>query len=169
MLGRSNLNTEAQGGMYLVHSHLNHSCAPNALVTHPPSRAGVRQATKIMVVARRAIKSGEELLITYQEPNLSLARRRMLLWREYMFGPCQCDRCEYELNQLEGDERKEMEKGGWKKDEKEEAEIKKRKEHAEMINKLEKDRNEKLKAEGKPVPEADLAGLEDELRAKLGF
>ena len=50
-----------------------------------------------------------------------------------------------------------------------EAEIKKRKEHAEMINKLEKDRNDKLNAEGKPVPEADLAGLEDELRAKLGF
>lgn len=31
-LGRANLNMEAQGGMYLVHSMLNHSCEPNVKV-----------------------------------------------------------------------------------------------------------------------------------------
>ncbi|UZJ53144.1 hypothetical protein CBS101457_002464 [Exobasidium rhododendri] len=169
MLGRSNLNAEAQGGMYLVHSHLNHSCAPNVATTHPPSRAGVRQATKIMAVARRAIKAGEELFITYQDPRLSLARRRMLLWREYMFGPCQCERCLDDERHLSDVERKEMKEGSWKKDEKEEEEYKKRKDHAEMLDKMEKERDDKLRREGKSVPEKDLTGLEDELRAKLGF
>jgi ribosomal protein L15 len=122
-----------------------------------------------MAVARRDIKEGEELFITYQVPNLSLARRRMLLWREYMFGPCQCERCIDDESQLNEDERKEMNRGGLKKDEKEEEEIKMRREHAAKIDALEKERNEKLIAEGRPIPEKDLTGLEDELRAKLGF
>ena len=155
--------------MYLVHSHLNHSCAPNVAITHPPSRAGVRQATKIVAVARETIKAGDELFITYQEPNLSLARRRMLLWREYMFGPCQCRRCMQELADMDEEQQREMEAGAWKKDEKEEEEIEKRRKHADMVNQLEKERNSKLQAEGKPVEARDLTGLEEELRASLGF
>lgn len=169
MLGRSNLNTEAQGGMYLVHSHLNHSCSPNVAVTHPPSRAGVRQATKIMLLARRAIKKGEELLITYQEPGQLLSRRRMLLWREYMFGPCECDKCSLEAAQLSEEEKCKMNDGGWKKDEKEEEEVQRRKEHAQMLNKLEKERDTKLQAEKARIPDKDLSEIEEELRAKLGF
>lgn len=168
MLGRSNLNTEAQGGLYLVHSHLNHSCAPNVHVTHPPSRAGVRQAIKLMMIAKRPIKEGEELFITYQNPDLSLARRRLLLWREYMFGPCECERCKAEESQLSGEKLQEMAKGAWKRDENEEEEVEKRRKHAEMLNQLEKQRNDKLKAEGK-ISDKDLLGLEEELRESLGF
>lgn len=171
-LGRSNLNTEAQGGMYLVHSHLNHACEPNVGVTHPPHpRAGIRQATKVAVVARRAIKAGEELFITYQDPSLSLARRRLLLWREYMFGPCRCARCERELADLSDEERQSMEDGeAWKVDKEEDGEVEKRRKHAEMLRSLEEERNAKLRSEGKKVPtEEDLRGMEDELRASLGF
>lgn len=171
-LGRSNLNTEAQGGMYLVHSHLNHACEPNVGVTHPPHpRAGIRQATKVAVVARRTIAPGEELFITYQDPSLSLARRRLLLWREYMFGPCACARCERELAGLSDDERRAMESGeAWKVDKEEEGEVEKRRQHAEMLKSLEEERNAKLRSEGKEVPtDKDLRGMEDELRASLGF
>lgn len=171
-LGRSNLNTEAQGGMYLVHSHLNHACEPNVGVTHPPHpRAGIRQATKVVVVARRTIAPGEELFITYQDPSLSLARRRLLLWREYMFGPCACARCESELVGLSDDERRAMEGGeAWKVDKEEEGEVEKRRQHAEMLKSLEEERNAKLRSEGKEVPtDKDLRGMEDELRASLGF
>lgn len=168
MLGRSNLNTEAQGGLYLVHSHFNHSCAPNVHVTHPPSRAGVRQATKVMLIARRDIKKGEELFITYQNPDLTLARRRLLLWREYMFGPCECERCKEEEGRLSSQELQEMERGSWKKDEREQEEVEMRRKHAEMLDKLENDRSGKLKADGK-VEDRDLLGMEEELRSSLGF
>lgn len=170
MLGRANLNSEAQGGMYLVHSHLNHSCAPNVSIRHPPPpKGGVRQATKIAAVANQGIKQGDELFITYQHPDTPLLRRRMLLWREYMFGPCECSRCLCDLDSLTPEERNEMNTGAWKRDAKEEEAVMKRKEHADMIAQLDKDRREKLAAEGKTVPEKDLTGLEDELRTQLGF
>lgn len=170
LLGRANINTEAQGGMYLVHSHLNHSCSPNVSIRHPPSRHGVRQATKIIALAKNEIKKGDELVITYQDPSLELSRRRMLLWREYMFGPCECQRCLEELNGLNEDQKKEMESGSWKVDVNEEQEIQKRKEHAEMLNELEKQRKEKLRSEGKDVEdEKDMKGIEEELRTHLGF
>lgn len=169
MLGRSNLNTEAQGGMYLIHSHLNHSCSPNVHVTHPPSKAGIRQATKVMLIAKKAIRSGEELLITYQDPSLSLARRRLLLWREYMFGPCECDRCRLELEQLDKEDQVEMANGAWKMDEQAEEEIRKRKEHADMINGLEKQREDRLKKVGTDLTQNDLKELEEELKSSLGF
>lgn len=169
MLGRANLNTEAQGGMYLVHSHLNHDCDPNISIRHPPSRHGVRQATKIAAVAKRPIKAGEELLITYQDPSIGLARRRMLLWREYMFGPCTCVRCLTELGALDEDEKKQMEEGGWMHDQQEEQEVERRKRHAEMIEQLDRDRKAKLAAEGKSDPDKDLNGIEDELRNHLGL
>lgn len=168
LLGRSNLNTEAQGGMYLVHSHLNHSCDPNVMVTHPPSRAGVRQATKVMMVAKRDIKTGEELFITYQDPNQSLARRRLLLWRDYMFGPCACKRCMAEVNELDKQEREKMEEGSWKVDEQEKEEVQRRKDHAEMVDQQNQKRNMNLKSEG-AIGKRDLTGLEEELRSSLGF
>lgn len=171
MLGRANLNSEAQGGMYLVHSHLNHSCAPNVAVRHPPSpRSGVRQATKVAAVATRSIVAGEELFITYQHPDTPVLRRRMLLWREYMFGPCACERCVAEEACLDDDERSAMQSGTWTHDAQAEEEIAKRKAHAETMEQLDKERRAKLRSEGKHVPEPhEMAGLEDELRTSLGF
>lgn len=154
--------------MYLVHSHLNHSCDPNVMVTHPPSRAGVRQATKLMMVAKTTIKTGQELFITYQDPNQSLARRRLLLWRDYMFGPCECKRCLLNINELDKQEREEMEKGSWKEDAEEKEEVQRRKDHAEMVNQLEEERNKKLKSDG-ANKNKDLTDLEEELRCSLGF
>lgn len=168
LLGRSNLNTEAQGGMFLVHSHLNHSCDPNVKVTHPVSRAGVRQATKITMVANVDIKRGEELFITYLDPNQSLSRRRLLLWRDYMFGPCECRRCLEEFNLLDDEDKEDMKKGSWKADAMEKEEVERRKEHAEMLNQLEVERNKRLKSEGK-LEKKDLTDLEEELRSSLGF
>jgi hypothetical protein len=121
-----------------------------------------------MMIAKRPIKEGEELFITYQNPDLSLARRRLLLWREYMFGPCECERCKAEESHLSGEELQQMAKGAWKRDENEEEEVEKRRKHAEMLNQLEKQRNDKLKAEGK-ISDKDLLGLEEELRESLGF
>lgn len=167
LLGRANINTEAQGGMYLVHSHLNHSCLPNVTIRHPPSRHGVRQATKITAMAKKDIKKGDELVITYQDPSLEISRRRMLLWREYMFGPCECQRCLDELKGMDEEQKKEMESGSWKVDVNEEEEIRKRKEHADMLNQLEKERRDKLQSEGKD--EKDMKGIEEELRTHLGF
>lgn len=171
LLGRANINTEAQGGMYLIHSHLNHSCSPNVTVRHPPSRHGIRQATKIAAIAKTKIKKGDELVITYQDPSLELSRRRMLLWREYMFGPCECQRCVEELNGLNEEQKKEMENGSWKFDEMEKEEIQKRKEHAEMLNELERQKMEKLRAEGKGLEEEEKEKreMEEELRTHLGF
>lgn len=75
-----------------------------------------------------------------------------------------------ELNQLDEEERKEMEMGAWKRDAKEEEEVKVRKEHAERVTQMEKQREEKLLFEKKStIEQKDMAELEDELRASLGF
>ncbi|PKI85396.1 hypothetical protein MVES_000236 [Malassezia vespertilionis] len=63
MLGRANLNMESHGGLYLVHSQLNHDCDPNVGIRHMPSRGGVRYATRVTAIAKRDIPAGEELVI----------------------------------------------------------------------------------------------------------
>ncbi|KIJ18321.1 hypothetical protein PAXINDRAFT_167508 [Paxillus involutus ATCC 200175] len=88
-LGRMSLNIEAHGGLYKLHSHLNHSCTPNVSVRHFDQRNAL---SRITVFARTAIEPGEELLITYVDPQMNYKdRRRRLL--EWGFGPCQCVRC----------------------------------------------------------------------------
>ncbi|WFD43657.1 hypothetical protein MPSI1_002321 [Malassezia psittaci] len=57
------------------------------------SRSGVRMATRISAQALRSINPGEELMISYVDPKLPTDRRRLLLWRDYCFGPCACQRC----------------------------------------------------------------------------
>ncbi|WFC97241.1 hypothetical protein MBRA1_003907 [Malassezia brasiliensis] len=93
MLGRANINMESHGGMYLVHAYLNHDCDPNVRIRHVPSRGGVRAATRISAEALRPIREGDELVISYVDPALPTERRRLLLWRDYCFGPCACARC----------------------------------------------------------------------------
>lgn len=77
----------------LVHSYLNHDCDPNLSIKHVPSRGGVRGATRISAQALKPIQAGDELVISYVDPKLPCERRRLLLWRDYCFGPCQCKRC----------------------------------------------------------------------------
>ncbi|KAG8215343.1 hypothetical protein J3R82DRAFT_8938 [Butyriboletus roseoflavus] len=88
-LGRMSLNLEAHGGLYKLHSHLNHACTPNISVRHFDRHTAL---SRITVVAKVAIESGDELLITYVDPEGDYkARRGRLL--EWGFGPCQCERC----------------------------------------------------------------------------
>ncbi|KAI0830327.1 SET domain-containing protein [Trametes gibbosa] len=88
-LGRMSLNLEAHGGLYVLHSHINHSCTPNVSVRHLDQRTAL---SRITVLARRDIAPGEELLITYVNPELPLKQRRMQLL-EWGFGNCACERC----------------------------------------------------------------------------
>jgi len=124
----------------LVHSHLNHDCTPNVSIRHMPGRGGVRPATRITARTLRAIRPGEELLISYVDPSLPAERRRLLLWRDYCFGPCVCARCVAELPEAP---------------------------HA--TDDFDAEKASKL-ARSMPAPEAvEAAALEQELRASLGF
>lgn len=83
------LDLEAHGGLYVLHSHINHSCAPNVSVRHLDQRTAL---SRITLLARRDIAPGEELLITYVNPELPLEQRRRQLM-EWGFGKCMCERC----------------------------------------------------------------------------
>ncbi|KAI0252303.1 hypothetical protein BJV78DRAFT_1204339 [Lactifluus subvellereus] len=88
-LGRMSLNLEAHGGLYTLHSHLNHSCRPNVAVRHLDQRTAL---SRITIVAKRDIAAGEELLVTYVDPALGVRGRRSQLGA-WGFGECDCDRC----------------------------------------------------------------------------
>ncbi|KAG6812905.1 hypothetical protein H0H92_015457 [Tricholoma furcatifolium] len=88
-LGRMNLNMESHGGLYTLHSHLNHSCTPNVSVRHMDQRTAL---SRITVIAKRSIVAGEELFITYVNPALDVWRRRQEL-QAWGFGECTCVRC----------------------------------------------------------------------------
>ncbi|KAF8192761.1 hypothetical protein K438DRAFT_1906839 [Mycena galopus ATCC 62051] len=87
-LGRMSLNLEAHGGLYTLHAHLNHGCAPNASVRHLDQR---RALARITVRALADIEPGQELLITYVDPAAGYAERRAAL--EAWGFVCQCARC----------------------------------------------------------------------------
>ncbi|KAI0263281.1 hypothetical protein BC834DRAFT_957927 [Gloeopeniophorella convolvens] len=88
-LGRMGLNLEAHGGLYILHSHMNHSCRPNISVRHLEQRTAL---SRITLVAQRDIAAGEELFVTYVNPSLSVRERRSQLGA-WGFGQCQCERC----------------------------------------------------------------------------
>lgn len=83
------IDLEAHGGLYVLHSHINHSCAPNLSVRHLDQRTAL---SRITVIARRDIEIGEELFISYVNPDLPLENRRQQLL-EWGFGTCKCTRC----------------------------------------------------------------------------
>ncbi|KAJ6556895.1 hypothetical protein B0H10DRAFT_2121899, partial [Mycena sp. CBHHK59/15] len=87
-LGRMSLNIEAHGGLYTLHSHLNHSCAPNISVRHLDQRKAL---SRITLKATQGIEPGQELLITYVNPQAGYAERRNAL--EAWGFMCQCPRC----------------------------------------------------------------------------
>lgn len=95
-LGRMSLNLEAHGGLYTLHSHLNHNCRPNVSVRHLDQRTSL---SRIAIVAKRDIAVGEELLVTYVDPSLGVRRRRLQLGA-WGFGECACERCTEEEKEL---------------------------------------------------------------------
>lgn len=80
---------EAHGGLYTLHSHLNHCCAPNVSVRHLDRKTYL---SRITVIAKADIEVGQELLVTYVNPQQSLAARRREL-SSWAFGICRCSRC----------------------------------------------------------------------------
>ncbi|KAF8260082.1 SET domain-containing protein [Lactarius quietus] len=75
-LGRMSLNIEAHGGLYTLHSHLNHNCRPNVSVRHVDQRTSL---SRIAIVAKRDIALG--------------VRRRRIQLGAWGFGECMCERC----------------------------------------------------------------------------
>lgn len=87
-----------------MHSHLNHSCFPNASVRHLDQRTAL---SRITIVAKRNIAAGEELLITYVDPSLGVRKRRAQLGA-WGFGECKCERCIEEEKELGTDKTADM-------------------------------------------------------------
>ncbi len=80
------LDLEAHGGLYTLHSHLNHSCEPNVSVRHLDQRAAL---ARITVIAKRDIQVGEELVVTYVNPQAPYQARQNEL-QGWGFGTCAC-------------------------------------------------------------------------------
>lgn len=87
-IGLMNLNLENHGGLYVLHSHMNHSCQPNVSVRHLDPRTAL---SRIFMVAKTDIAPGEELVVSYVDPNMSYNRRQAEL-RQWGFT-CTCPRC----------------------------------------------------------------------------
>jgi SET domain len=97
-------------GLYFLHSALNHACNPNAVVRRlPPPSASAYSASsaavaetarpsQIHVVALRPLSRGDEVTLTYVNPQWTLESRRAAVRRDYMFE-CMCTRCVDELAQ----------------------------------------------------------------------
>lgn len=81
-------------GMFPVHACLNHSCDNNAEV----SNGELDGNYGVQVTAKRAIKKGEEIFITYIETALPRMLRRAWLFKSFNFW-CQCRRCQFEGDQ----------------------------------------------------------------------
>ena len=90
------VDLEAHGGLYTLHSHLNHNCRPNVSVRHLDQRNAL---SRITIVAKRDMAAGEELLVTYVDPSLGVRQRRMQLGA-WGFGECGCERCIEEAKEL---------------------------------------------------------------------
>ncbi|KAF8999845.1 hypothetical protein BDQ17DRAFT_1360508 [Cyathus striatus] len=99
-LGKMSLNMEAHGGLYTVHSHLNHSCLPNVSVRHLDQRVAL---SRITLVAKRPIRAGMELLVTYVNPELRYRQRQIEL-EAWGFGTCACARCREDLKHMKPEE-----------------------------------------------------------------
>lgn len=89
---------EAHGGIYVLHSHMNHSCDPTVSVRHLDRKGAL---ARITMRARRAIRPGEELTVTYVDPSMPLQTRRQALI-PYVFGTCMCTKCIREEGEAEG-------------------------------------------------------------------
>ncbi|CUA76555.1 hypothetical protein RSOLAG22IIIB_06338 [Rhizoctonia solani] len=96
-LGKMNLNLEAHGGLFPLHSHLNHACRPNVSVRHISLDGSTNvlhspNPSRITAIATSPIPAGVELVVSYVDPSLDLGSRRREL-RAWDFGVCRCGRC----------------------------------------------------------------------------
>ncbi|GAB1525444.1 hypothetical protein RhiTH_008607 [Rhizoctonia solani] len=97
-LGKMNLNLESHGGLFPLHSHLNHACRPNVSIRHISSDGSTTSIlhspnpSRITAIATSRIPAGEELVVSYVDPSLGLQARRREL-RAWDFGVCKCERC----------------------------------------------------------------------------
>ena len=98
------LDLEAHGGLYALHSHLNHSCEPNVSVRHLDQRIAL---ARITVIAKRDIRVGEELLVTYVNPQVPYRVRQNEL-QAWGFGICTCPRCIKEARKSKDDNDREL-------------------------------------------------------------
>ncbi|KDN43157.1 hypothetical protein RSAG8_06310, partial [Rhizoctonia solani AG-8 WAC10335] len=102
-LGKMSLNLEAHGGLFPLHSHLNHACRPNVSIRHISPDGSTNSIlhspnpSRITVIAASLIPAGVELVVSYVDPSLDLRSRRREL-RAWDFGICQCGRCLEEEN-----------------------------------------------------------------------
>ncbi|KAF9580520.1 SET domain-containing protein 5 [Lunasporangiospora selenospora] len=93
-VGRYNINNQ-DGGLYLLHSSLNHACAPNSVIDHPG--AGTNYGVSVRLA--RDVKRDEQLQITYCDPRWGRDTRQQYLRTEYLFT-CKCKRCTGSDDQL---------------------------------------------------------------------
>ncbi|KAJ7607329.1 hypothetical protein FB45DRAFT_846812 [Roridomyces roridus] len=87
-LGRMSLNLEAHGGLYTLHAHLNHACTPNVSIRHLDQRKAL---SRISVLALSDVAPGEELVITYVNPQMSYKERRREI--DAWGFVCGCGKC----------------------------------------------------------------------------
>lgn len=130
---------ETHGGLYVLHSHLNHSCEPNVKAVHLEQKTALNRIT---IRAVNDIRAGDELFITYVDPNLSYKDRRRGV-SAWGFGKCMCPKCVRE----------------------EAADLEKQQQVGDGVTEDgDAGDNEKKESSGK-----DLQGLEEELREGLGL
>lgn len=86
MMGTYNINN-LDSSVFLLQSHLNHSCSPNTKVTTSPKRY-----EGLKVFAARNIASGEELNTTYVNPSHTVQQRLRELRVNWGFL-CKCQKC----------------------------------------------------------------------------
>lgn len=89
------IDMETHGGLYVLHSHLNHSCEPNVKALHFEQKTAMNRIT---IHAAADIRAGEELFVTYVNPNASVSERRKEV-RAWAFGTCLCPKCVREENE----------------------------------------------------------------------
>ncbi|XP_059145765.1 uncharacterized protein LOC131932876 [Physella acuta] len=78
-------------GLFPLASTINHSCLPNAEIIS----TAVNGRPGICVQAVENIAAGDEIFVSYINPDQDKAGRRQALWRRYKFI-CQCIKCTFQ-------------------------------------------------------------------------
>ena len=71
-------------GLYHISSYMSHSCAPNV--------EAVFEGSELKLVAKRDLKIGEEIFLSFVDVGLDLKDRRRILKEKYRFM-CKCEAC----------------------------------------------------------------------------
>lgn len=81
--------------MFLIYSHLNHSCDPNIRVDF-----GDHKTDGIKVYARKGIINGEELVASYVNPSMDVHQRQRALRVNWGFK-CACNKCKEDVKAVQ--------------------------------------------------------------------